>query len=216
MADLIREGDSTFNDPKTITDLAVLASLAREGLLGGPLDIYVGEPSETLTRVELNRLLGSTRWSEKGDRFIRIARRANGAMFCLWLYPGLRGRPPVVFFGGDGELHLVSANTTDFLHQLSSGYLYWRGHWIVPTDGDAVRFDWQALRVAVNERLGVDRSDPNVLTTKAERRNPAFRAWATARRLKVRREAEGDGTKKSQLLIALTKFVGGTTIRFRQ
>jgi len=52
---------------------------------------------------------------EKGYDFLEFAYTRSGDPYALWIYPELKGEPPVVLLDSDGEIELLAPSLGDFL-----------------------------------------------------------------------------------------------------
>ena len=52
---------------------------------------------------------------ENGYDFLEFGYTRAGDLFALWIYPELKGEPPVVLLDSDGEVELLAPSLTDFL-----------------------------------------------------------------------------------------------------
>lgn len=164
------------------TDL--LLALQDEGLLTWPIDFEAQEPSEEDAADTLGYWFDGKDWRAGGQSFIQFGQDGTGSLFCLWMYPGLEGEPPVVFFGSEGEVGLIAANVADFTRRLCSG-LVWDGYdgsWVPVDEGeieddDEDALDLQALRARAQEVLGVWGKGVDMKMQEAIAKQPDFKGW---------------------------------------
>lgn len=167
-------------DDATARALALLSTLSREHLLGYPIDAEATEHVEVEDALDTWFEESEVSWRTLGHRFEQIARDGTGSLFCLWYYPELRGAPPVVFIGSEGDLALVANDAADFVRQLTMAVAFVGNGWAEPTTKDRHELDFDALRARVQAELGAWTESPAELRARAIERHPDLESWVEA------------------------------------
>ena len=164
-------------DPATQTALNHIHRLVDDGLIAWPhFDYLAVAPAE----FDASTWFESNPQALEGHRFIEFGRDGTGSAYCLWYHPKLEGRPPVVFWGSEGDYEFVADQADDFARQLSSGEVPWQGRWM-PAEADSGALpDFAALRKRTEGCLGVWSETAEELRTKGVARHPDFVAWVAA------------------------------------
>lgn len=115
------------------SETAVLSLLKwqEQGLIMWPMDLELQLPSAVEGAESLAAWLGrEVRW-QGGDQLIQFGRDGTGSLYCLWSYSDLKGPPPVVFLGSEGELDHVAESAEHFVRYLGAGFDFGFGGWYV-------------------------------------------------------------------------------------
>jgi len=82
-------------------------------------EIHDMEIQDEFYNVDVSELLNlDIPENELEDTFLGFANSADGGEYCLWLYPDLKGEPPVVFINLDWEHSLISSSFSKFIRDL--------------------------------------------------------------------------------------------------
>lgn len=168
-------------DPATRDAIAFIEGLCERGLITWPIDFEFYQASDADLAETFGHWFGGQRWASDGDSLVQFGQDGTGSLFLLWYYPGLSGKPPVVFMGSEGESSLVADNLEDFIRQLGSGQVFYVDSWVEPDEDDNEEMDWQALADAIDERYGLSKETPQQLAEKAARSHPDFSAWVASK-----------------------------------
>ncbi len=77
------------------------------------------EMHDRLVKCELMEEWFDHKVKEEGYDFLEFGYNRAGDPYALWIYPGLKGEPPVVFLDGDGEVAMLAPSLGDFLYLLT-------------------------------------------------------------------------------------------------
>lgn len=148
-------------------------SLEAAGFLGWPIDF---EPTE-LNRFDASSWFENSIEEYEKHRFLEFGKDGTGSGFCLWFYPGLERKPPVVFWSSEGEFCFVSDTLRDFVRQLCSGKLFYDGSWLDPDDEDRKEIDWEDLKQRAINYFGAWLKSPKELEEEGRKNHPDFEKW---------------------------------------
>lgn len=162
---------------QTQTNVSLLDALSLKGVIRWPIDYETDKQTFTQTADTLDSWMGGPSWRASGHKFIQFGRDASGSLFCLWFYPELIEEPPVVFIGSEGDTYVVSNNSTDFIKQITSGYIFNDGSWLEPDEEELQELNWDALLEIGQKFTGSTCSSPSELTDIAISNHPSLEEW---------------------------------------
>ncbi|MCT7357887.1 hypothetical protein [Thalassolituus pacificus] len=161
----------------TQADIDFLHNMSLEEVISWPIDFETNRQTFSETSDVLDMWLGGKKWRETEHHFIQFGQDGCGSLFCLWYYPELKGEPPVVFLGSEGERALVSNSAHDFVMQITSGKVFYDGSWLDPHDEDKDELNWDLLSKKAKSYLGSLCDNPSELTKSAQAKHPDISSW---------------------------------------
>ncbi len=175
----IKEIPLSYPTTENYKDFAFLRSLQESGLLGWPIDFECNNQTAEQVAETLGYWFGHDNWKKDGGSFVQFGQDGSGSLYCLWLYPGLTGEAPIVFFGSEGERSLVCGSTREFAALITSGLLPFEGGWVEPSEEDLNEIDWGVLK-----KLGLEHTKglvvkPEQCQESAETKHPSFEGWVS-------------------------------------
>ena len=162
---------------KTQDDIAFLDRMSLEEVISWPIDYETNRQTFSETSDALDMWLGGKKWRETEHNFIQFGQDGCGSLFCLWFYPDLKGEPPVVFLGSEGERALISNSAHDFVRQITSGKVFFDGGWLDPDDEEKDELDWELLFKKAKSYIGSLCENPSELTSSAQANHPDISSW---------------------------------------
>ena len=141
-------------DPQTRNDIDFLNQLLGEELIRYPIDYE----TQQIGLFDLNSWFGNDTNDYGQHRFIEFGMDGSGSGYCLWYYPELKGRPPVVLFESEGDFYFIAGSTQDFIRQLTSGEIFFDGEWgedPAADEDDGEELDFKTLRAKAEAYFGI-------------------------------------------------------------
>jgi len=163
-------------DSETKEDIDFISSLDKAGFLVWPIDYEISE----LNKFDASSWFENAMEEYEKHTFIEFGKDGTGSGFCLWVYPGLQRKSPVVFWSSEGEFYFVSDSLRDFIRQLCSGKMFFDGDWLEPTDEDKDEVDWLDLKRRAVDHMGEWEESPEELKDKGRKNHPNFEEWVNA------------------------------------
>lgn len=114
---------------------------------------------------DLNFLLGEKNAQKHRNELLSFGSYETGGSFCLWYYPELETKAPVVYIGDCGELAFVAPSFQDFVCLLSKGKLICAGgndvnsNSILHQWGDFDDFDEQLDELAEENDISIKKAE---------------------------------------------------------
>jgi hypothetical protein len=166
--------DESSMDGDTRAALEFIRALVDDGVIRRPMDYQ----ATALAEFDVSTWFERDPAALEGHKFIQFGQDGTGSGYCLWYYPTLGDRrPPVVFWGSEGDYAFVAGNADDFARQLTSGMLPYQGLWVEPDDAERKEIDVDALRRKAETRFGPSDVPPDELRKKAKPTHPDFEDW---------------------------------------
>jgi hypothetical protein len=166
--------DESSIDGSTRATLEFIRTLVDDRVIRRPMDYQV----TALAEFDVSTWFERDPAALEGHKFIQFGQDGTGSGYCLWYYPTLGDRrPPVVFWGSEGDYVFVAGDADDFARQLTSGMLPYHGRWLDPDPPERQKLDLDTLRRRAESRFGVRDAHPDELRAKGPPAHPDFEGW---------------------------------------
>ena len=166
--------DESSIDGDTRATLEFIRSLIDDRIIRRPMDYQ----ATALAEFDVSTWFQRDPAALEGHKFIQFGQDGTGSGYCLWYYPTLGDRrPPVVFWGSEGDYAFVAGNADDFARQLTSGMMPYQGFWVEPDDDERTEIDVESMRRKAEARFGPSDVSPDELRKKAQPTHADFEAW---------------------------------------